>query len=145
MEPQINYRLPDNFYPLRYEITVRPYFTVTTMPQTFDGYVKILFRCQTNTNKLVLHSIGLILDNSTLGMSASSLDSDNVPISNVPWKYDHVTSFLTFELPDGYMFRAGRSYTFYGSYQGRLQANNLGLFRTSYNDGFGTQKYIKSL
>jgi hypothetical protein len=118
---------------------VKPYFKVTTRPETYDGAVKIHFRCDKDTDKLILHSIGLILDNSTLSLTGTGGFLD---YSNFPWKYDPVTSFLTIELEGGRMFRAGQTYTFSVEFQGRPQTNNLGFFRTSYNDA-GTTKYLE--
>ena len=41
--------------PYFYEISIKPYFKVTTIPDYYDGSVLIMFMCAKNTSKIILH------------------------------------------------------------------------------------------
>lgn len=132
LPPKVTWRLPGDLYPYHYNINIKPYFRVTERPESYDGSVDIMFMCLSNTNKLVFHSAGLTLINSTMSLSSTS-DSQFQQPSVLPWSYDPVNSQVTMELSGGQMFRAGFNYTFSVSFTGIPSGNNLGFYRTTYN------------
>ncbi len=131
-----NYRLPKDLKPLSYDIFVQPYFSSITKPEYFDGKVKIKFRCISDTNKLVLHMNNLEIINSTLLIESES-DQNYKTSANFAYNYDKETHFLTAELNAAQSFKANNIYSFSADFKGFLKDDNLGFYRSSYNDSDG--------
>lgn len=133
LEERVEYRLPTDLSPYLYDLTIQPYFKPTQMPETYDASIKIHFTCLNDTNKLVLHmnNQDLTINNSTLSLS-SSTDASFTSLNNFQWSYDNITNFFKVILTGGRMFRANNNYTFTASFGGKIQANNVGFYRTSY-------------
>lgn len=126
-------------YPNRYDLTIQPYFRSIDEPMSYDGSVRIEFSCSKDTDKLVLHALELVPDNTTLSI-VSINDASFAAFTRFPWTYDSVTSQLTIQLTGGRLFRAGRSYAFSVSFTNKPATNDLGFYKTSYLEDDGTKK-----
>jgi aminopeptidase N len=125
--------------PTSYDLTIQPLFKADQKPEKFNGKVKVNFNCEANTDKLVLHMVDLVLNNSTLKIESSS-DKDFKPKSNFPWTYDPITHFLTFKFDTS--FKKGFNYTFSVSYVGLTNDVMRGFYRGNYKDNDGNQRWL---
>lgn len=119
--------------PNTYRLTVQPYFKSDTMPSNYTGFVEIDFTCVTETSKLVLHTnkLDLNLDQIKI-VSAADKDFSNTP--TLVTSHDPVTHFFTVTFPKGELFKANQNYTFSVSYMGYTVDDNLGFYRSKYED-----------
>lgn len=141
----IDYRLPSDLSPNRYELTIQPYFKPTEMPEIYKASMIIEFTCLHDTDKLVLHmnNDNLKLDNSSLRLS-SPTDSSFVVMENFKWTYDSVRTFFTAHLTGTQRFRPGQNYTFEVSFEGKVLNDLVGFYRDSYKYIEDGVEYTKS-
>lgn len=116
--------------PQSYTITVKPYFKPHLKPEYYDGKVEIKFKCATDTSKLELHYNKLELVNSSLKLS-SSTDSLFSEITDFEYTHDPITQIMRVE---NVLFKAGNEYTFNVDYKGFTVDDNLGFYRSKYED-----------
>jgi hypothetical protein len=127
------YRLPGNLRPYSYVVFIQPFFDVNTIPENYNGSVKIYFRCLKDTNKLMLHIRDLVLHNATLHVA--SITESNYPTSSgFSWQLDEDTNVFTAEFDQARSFKANHNYTFYVEFQGFFRDDNTGLYKSSYKD-----------
>lgn len=117
--------------PFYYDIFIQPYFTVTQEPQNYSANVIIKFKCDVETNKLILHMKDLVLDNSTLNVKSLNDSSLNYKISS-KWSYNKINHFFTAVLPQN--FKVNHSYEFTANLTGFSTDDELGFYKSSYND-----------
>lgn len=128
-EPR-NYRLQKNLKPRYYTITIQPYFRPKMRPEYYDGKVEIQFECVNDTSKLEIHYNKLELVNSSL-MLSSSTDSLFKDMTNFEYSHDPITQIMRVE---NVQFKAGNTYTFKVDYKGFTVDDNLGFYRSKYED-----------
>jgi len=142
-EPELNYRLPQTLKPYRYEITIKPYFKANTQPETYDGHVWIEFKCESNTNKFVIHYNMLDLDRESLRITSLNETSFTAMYSNLTFSYSPITQLFTAELPAGTEFKANNHYGFGVDFKGYTNEDNIGFYASKYQDTDG-EKWIVS-
>lgn len=131
--------MPKDLTPTLYEMTLKPYFKVETMPEYYDTTLDLHFTCVSQTNKLVLHMKNLQINNSSLKIT-SSTDSQFKEVKEFPWSHDVEADFFIAEFPTN-PFRPGNSYTFSIEFRGFLLSDERGFYRTYYNDSNGNQRW----
>ena len=60
---KIDYRLPTNLKPYLYDLTIQPYFNVTSSPQFYLGQETIYFKCVRSFAQFKIH----MLENIVIG------------------------------------------------------------------------------
>jgi hypothetical protein len=135
-EIKINYRLPNNLKPYHYDITTETKFDSMTEPETFNGRIIIQFHCDQRTNKIVLHQSDLDIED----IKVVRL-SDNIEMPVGMPLYDDITQFYT--IPLSSELENGQNYSISMSYIGQLEDNNVGFYKSFYNDAQGGKKYLK--
>lgn len=126
--------MPSDLSPTHYDLTIQPYFKPTDPPEMYKAWIAIDFTCTHETDKLVLHmnAVNLKLDNSTLKLTSSS-DSSFGAWEEFAWSWDSVTSFFTVRLEQARRFRVGQEYRFEVAFEGKIQDNLVGFYRSSYS------------
>lgn len=122
---KINYRLPNETYPLKYDV-----WLMTRIDEgnfTFNGRVKITIRAEKDTKEVKIHQRQLKIE---------IIYVNNSPINADGWSYDNVTEFLTIRSN----FAANQTYILDITYTGELRADNAGFYRSSYIDKNGNKK-----
>ncbi len=133
----VNYRLTRDLVPVSYNLTIKTYFKPDTVPLYYDGSVEILFTCDNETSKLVMHMRNLDLNRTSLRLTSVNDDKFDVE-EKFSWTVDPVTHFVTFEFDKP--FRAGYNYTFSGSFRGYTEEDEMGFYRSYYFDDNNDKK-----
>jgi aminopeptidase N len=125
----ISYRLPNETYPLRYDIEL-----TTRIDQaifTFTGRVQILLHVKEATNSITLHSKMNRIISTTL------LDNNENIINTLPPQLDPITEFLVVSVASPLV--AGSNYTLAIVYDGELRSAQEaeGFYRSSYLSATG--------
>lgn len=103
--------------------------------------MKIFFSVHEDTNKFILHSLGLELNFTSLVFESLS-DASNFPATSaVTPAEDEQTNLLELTLQEqGRTFKSGHNYSFTIDYIGYPKNNNVGFYRSSYLDSDGVRK-----
>ena len=129
---KIDYRLPTDLVPLRYEILLRVQFDDELRESfPYDGEIKMFFASIKDTNDLIFHINKISVDNSTLSIKSSS-DSSFSQINNFKWRNDFERQFFIANLAQ--TFKANNNYTISMNFTGYLASDNAGFYRSSYLD-----------
>lgn len=130
--PSGNYRLPKLFSPLRYDITLSPYFEERNF--TFDGNVKIDMKPRSNyVSRIVIHSNKLDIKNvSVYETNSVTKVKNSLRVSGVIQNTD--TQMLTIFL-DAYV--SFDIVTLQIDFVGKLNDNMEGFYRSYYTDSKG--------
>lgn len=131
--------MPKNLKPYKYELLVFTNFDATTEPDVFDGVVKIFFTCIQKTNHIFLHQHDLDIVEKLI--IVKQLRDDNATINVIDWKYDNQTDLLDLRVSSE--FQIGKNYSLSIHYQGNLKSNNVGFYKSYYNDVNGNKRYNK--
>ncbi len=129
---KINYRLPGDLVPLRYEINLRVQFDnefEDSFP--YDGEITMFFVCIKDTSDLIFHINKILIDNSTLSIK-SLTDNSFSQINDFKWKNDYERQFFVANLAQ--TFKANNNYTVSMKFIGYLASDNAGFYRSSYLD-----------
>ena len=126
----ISYRLPTNLVPYLYEIIVDVQFENETGKSfAYDGFVKMFFRCEQDTNDLVFHINQVDVENTTL--TVKSLTDNSFPdIKGFKWYRDYEREFFIANLTQ--KFKKGHNYTAWVHYTAYLKDDNIGFYRSSF-------------
>ncbi|XP_030841204.1 aminopeptidase N-like [Strongylocentrotus purpuratus] len=131
-------RLTHDLIPESYELYLKPYLYdidlgVGDRIYTFDGRVKIHFRCETATTMVTLHMLNITIHESTL----SDSDGNEVDIESNSFtpEYDFVHFHVAEELV------TGTDYVLEIEYLGELWAGLSGFYRSSYEED-GETKWL---
>ena len=136
LKPKVNYRLPTNLVPDLYEISIKPYFTVHTVPNYYDGSVLITFICKRQTSKIVLHMNRLDIHEKTIQLKSS--DSELIT-SGFSLNYVQETQFLIIDYQNFY-FKENNNYSIRIDFKGYLSNDNAGFYKSFYLDDEGNKK-----
>jgi aminopeptidase N len=137
----LNYRLPEELKPYKYEILFKFQLSTTFENKSFpyDGEVTIFFSCVNDTSSLVFHLNDLIIDNSTLSLQ-SLTDETFSSLSSFKWYNDYERQFFIGNL--SVSFKSGNSYKLSTKFTGFLKDDNKGFYRSSYIDDNNTTKWL---
>lgn len=135
-----NYRLPTSIRPNRYELTIKPYFNTTYRPEIYNAHIKIYFSVFEETNKFVIHSLGLKINFTSLVFLTSGQSDPFADSNSVEWIQDNTTNLLEITLLNDKTFKSGQNYSFSIDYVGFTIDNNVGFYRSSYLDSDGVRK-----
>lgn len=135
--PSGNYRLPKLFSPLRYDITLSPYFEERNF--TFDGNVKIDMKPRSNyVSRIVIHSNKLDIKNvSVYETNSVTKVKNSLRVSGVIQNTD--TQMLTIFL-DAYV--SFDIVTLQIDFVGKLNDNMEGFYRSYYTDSKGNIRWL---
>ena len=98
---------------------------------TFNGQMDMKFKCLLPTDKIIFHSIDLILDKNSFKLK--SLDSET-SVEN-DYIEDKLTNFITIKLKKN--CKKDFDYSLSFKYQGIINTNLYGLYPSSYTDNTG--------
>lgn len=115
-------RLPRSVHPVHYDITIRPDFANFT----FAGKVGVTVRCMEVTHNVTLHVNNVTVSGVTLGGR------------EVGWEEDKEKQFLVLRPKE--VLSAGRTYRLEVEYEGVLNDQLAGFYRSSYQDAQGGEK-----
>jgi aminopeptidase N len=122
-EPVVSYRLPNDTYPIRYEIYLRTNIHTGT-DFKFDGYVKIQIKVKEATQKITIHSKWLNIE------SAKIFESLNKEIPGATFELNEKLEFLIVKSPQ--VLIKDQEYYLEIVYNGTLREDYNGFFRASY-------------
>lgn len=126
----LNYRLPNNSIPLRYDLWLKT--DVDKEIFEFDGRVKIHLRIVEATNRITLHYRQL-----TIGQINLLNTDESIAAPNLASELDVTLEFLHITLPT--VRQVGEILLIDISYTGILRSDGSGFYRASYtNDGIET-------
>lgn len=135
IEPKESYRLPNGTLPLHYNLTITTniHLDSDTDPAKFkfNGKEIIhLLATEDVNNEIVLHSHRLEIVECTLMTTSSSVIKwEN---ETRPWVYDEVKQFLIFTIAADEQLVQGDEYYLEINFEGNLEDNNEGFYRSSY-------------
>lgn len=129
----IDYRLPNDTKPIRYEISLAT--DIHSGNFTFTGRVAILIQAIVNSTEITLHSRQLTIVNVALQRSSGATIQSNVSFTQ---KDD--TEFLILKPTRSLV--AGTNYSVIINYIGNLRNDDAGFYRSSYMDISGTTKWL---
>ena len=136
----INYRLPKDLIPHKYDILLKVQFDEEINDSfLYEGEVTMYFECVKDTNDLIFHINKISVDNSSL-LIQSSTDASFTDIKMFNWKNDYERQFFIANLAQ--TFKANNSYTLSMKYTGYLASDNAGFYRSSYNINDTTKVWL---
>lgn len=128
-----DYRLPNNTFPVHYDITLITNIHVGDFG--FTGRVDILIQALENTNNITLHYRELTF------LAVNLLDANGVSIqSPVPYTLQEDVEFLVIQ--PAAQLTAGTRYIVQILYAGILRDDDAGFYRSSYVDSFGRTVWL---
>ena len=135
--PLIDYRLPDDFEPTLYDLTIQPFIgdTYEEKSFTFDGTMIMHLKCKRATNKIVFHSHQLKIDAEKLKIESATDPAMNVD-KNI--KFDFVRQFVTVFMSKDCVVDAEYMLTIV--YEGPISDKLNGFYRSSYIDSNNTKQ-----
>ncbi|XP_071369656.1 aminopeptidase N-like [Centroberyx affinis] len=139
-EPWERYRLPDSLSPVSYNVTLWPRLEPDAGGlYVFSGRSAVVFRCEKETDLILIHSIKLNLT-TFQGHHAklSGLDGAVAPGIQKSWLVVK-TEYLVLQLNG--RLAIGRSYVLYTEFQGELADDLEGFYRSEYMDD-GVKKVV---
>lgn len=129
--------MPTNLIPYFYEISIKPYFKVTTIPDYYDGSVLIMFMCAKNTSKIILHMNKLDIHENTIQLK---LSNGQLLTSGFSLNYEQETQFLILDYHN-FILKENNNYTIRLDFKGFLLNDNAGFYRSFYLDDEGNKKF----
>ena len=125
--------MPKNLEPTLYELQIQPYIgtneTYGDKAFTFDGVMKINFKCVSPTNRIIFHISGLKINEAALELTSSS-DSGLAISGSV--EYDAIREFVIVKTNRNCVQNA--EYKLKIEYTGPITATLNGFYRSSYKD-----------
>lgn len=129
---KINYRLPTDLIPNKYDIKITVQFdNEVNQAFPYDGEITMYFTCVKETNDLIFHINKISVENSSL-LIKSSTDNSFADINAFTWKNDFERQFFVANLQQ--TFKANNNYTLSMKFTGYLASDNVGFYRSSYED-----------
>jgi len=140
-ELEINYRLPKDLMPSHYKLSIRPdIYGGDPSKFGFSGSVIISFECKKTTNKIILHTRKLTLDEDSIKVSRAEGEGDNYEVGKLP-EWDSVREFTTIPLKRDLL--AGNMYKISMEFSGGIYSDLRGIYYSSYDiEGTDTPRYI---
>ncbi|KAJ8285500.1 hypothetical protein GJAV_G00027510 [Gymnothorax javanicus] len=122
--PWTNLRLPENLWPVHYELLIHP--NLTSM--TFQGKVSITVVVAEDTNKIVLHA-------SDMKITKAIFEDREVKLLEYkPWQQ------IAMKLPEG--IKKGKSYVLTLEYNAGFSTSYDGFYNMSYSDKDGVKRVL---
>lgn len=120
---RINYRLPNTTRPSKYSLELVTYLDEQHVKNfTFEGVVRIKFSLESATQIITLHAENLEILNISFKIGHRG-------INKFHWEKDLSTSFLKISINDKIM---PANYTLIIKYQGKLNDEGYGFYKSSY-------------
>lgn len=131
--------MPGNFKPNFYEITIRPYIGPKEVWKeksfTFDGFVKIYFKCKNPARKIVFHSKELELNSIALVLNNKNQDTVELDENS---ETDKEKDFVIIKLTKDCTLN--QDYILMINYSGSMMDKLNGFYVNSYNEQDGKIK-----
>ncbi|XP_071753484.2 aminopeptidase N-like [Centroberyx gerrardi] len=139
-EPWERYRLPDSLSPVSYNVTLWPRLEPDAGGlYVFSGRSAVVFRCEKETDLILIHSNKLNLT-TFQGHHAKLSDLDGAAAPGIQKSWLVVkTEYLVLQLNG--RLAVGRSYVLYTEFQGELADDLEGFYRSEYMDD-GVKKVV---
>ena len=119
-----------------YELQIQPYIgtneTYGDKAFTFEGVMKINFKCASPTNKIIFHISNLKLNEATLELTSTS--DLGLAISG-SLEYDAIREFVVVKTNRNCVQNA--EYKLEIEYTGPISSSLIGFYRSSYRDSAG--------
>lgn len=132
------FRLPTTTRPRHYEVNLTPYFETYPTgenPFSFDGHVTIYTKSVVaDVNEIVLHCNNLTIES----LSVEYQRDHHTEVISYPernYECDMPYSFL--RIPVKEALQENQEYIIKSKFQGHLQTNMRGFYRSSYHDSIG--------
>lgn len=127
--PVLSYRLPTTTQPIRYEVSLTPYFENAVRPFSFDGEVTIYLRAkEEDVSQIVMHCNDLNI----LTLQVTLLDGTPVTLQDTDVYTCDDYDFLKINTINP--LELDQEYKVYITFIGRLQNNMRGFYRSWYVD-----------
>ncbi|XP_013142035.1 PREDICTED: membrane alanyl aminopeptidase-like [Papilio polytes] len=128
------YRLPTTTRPRHYEVSLTPYFDIVpinTRPFTFDGEVTIYISpTVANVNEIVMHCNDITINSlSVLHNNVEIATPGQTPTCEMPFSFLRIRTNTPLQL--------GQEYVVQLTFNGNLQTNMRGFYRSFYHDSYG--------
>lgn len=127
---RVRYRLPNTVSPVHYDLTLEPDLSAFT----FNGDAKILLKVEEDTNNIVLNKKYLTVSNIAVQ------DAVNKPVVVGKEQYDEEEELLT--IPLDTKLTKGQQYTLSMKFNGTLNDQKRGFYRSRYFDEKNEVRYI---
>lgn len=140
-----SYRLPNGTHPLHYDIKIvtNIHLSNDTDPAKFKFNGNEIIRLlviEDNLNEIVLHSHRLQITNCVLKtQDGTIIEWEN---SEQPWSYEEEKQFLTFTIATTSSLVKDEEYYIEIEFNGDLEANNEGFYRSSYINEEGVTVWL---
>lgn len=132
--PPTDVRLPLNFYPLHYNVELKPDMYGSDPEKfTFDGKVEIFLNCTKASSAIVLHINELDINQSSISFRLSRSNSGNTGPKWTNTEHDVRRQFFKIFLDND--CRVGLEYVLQLYFNGNLSDSLAGLYRSSYKEG----------
>lgn len=130
--------MPKNIVPTFYDIQLKPYIGRNeSWPEdrdfTFDGSIKITFKCTEPTDKIIMHAVDLNIDKSSI--SLDSLENTQSIQVEKNYQLEAKRQFVIFNM--GKQCAKDKIYILSMNYTGLISQNLYGFYRASYKTSSG--------
>lgn len=131
------FRLPENIFPSLYQLTVKVYLgkSYGNLSFTHEGNVSILLECRIPTNRIIMHSKDLTIDEKSLAINSTG--DRRIGLADKKFALDVANDFFIVNLSRNCSIN--QFYTISVSYKGALQKDPMGFFRDMYLDSTGAE------
>lgn len=137
-QEKINYRLPQDLKPIRYELQIQPYIGPNYGSKSFttEGIMKMHFTCVNPTQSIVFHAINMVIDGKGLVLNSTT---DNVITVSPDYTVDPVRDFVIVNMNRPCVRNV--QYSLVVPFVGEIRSALNGFYRSSYRDpATGTTK-----
>ncbi len=136
----MNFRLPADLIPTSYDLKIKPYIGEESVygdkAFTFEGEIKMHFKCESPTRKVVFHSVNLTIDSQSVLFESEDGRDEIKADKNL--KYDQLREYYVVDLNKE--CSNGSNYVLSLKFKGGIAKILLGFYRSSYKNTKGETK-----
>lgn len=132
-----NNKLPKNLIPFYYQLYFMINLSNSIEPFEYTGSVEIFFKCSNQTNKLIINSKNLEIDENSIAVKDLSDNNSNFTCRNLTAMDTNELLILEFNKS----FLSNHEYSVFIRFKGFINSfDKHGLLRLSYYDTFGNKR-----
>ena len=130
-QEKIDYRLPQDLKPTRYELQIQTYVGPSYGSKSFttEGVMKMHFTCVNPTSSIVFHAANMVIDGNGLILNSTT---DNINSVSPDYTVDPIRDFVNVTMNRPCVRNA--QYLLVVPYVGEIRAALNGFYRSSYRD-----------
>jgi len=133
---KIDVRLPRSLIPHHYKVRLQPFINGDL---TIKGYTEILMECAEAADNVTLHIADIITKNETIKLHPSdSLEGDGLTINEHVYDTEREFYIAHLDAP----LEVGKNYTLIMEFEGLLNDQLRGFYRSVYTDESGVEKRL---